>query len=188
MWMNDHCGSRVAAHIGYERLEHEAGMPPYEHIDMVLKASGILRHWRKLRQQHAGKRLCGRNWTGFTRWRCSGTGSPFRRCNRQHDQGSRRRRCLGSSVDSVVWNLGKEVWMLIDPTRERLNGSSPATPSRRSGRRRLETMTAEAAHQCGSLHRFGAVRTYLRLRYFGRDSGQNRSRASSNSAPLPLRR
>src|SRR5512132_1718401 len=34
-------------------------------------------------------------------------------------------------------------------------------------------MTAEATHQRSGLHRFSAVRTDLRLRHFGRDSGQN---------------
>ena len=123
LWMNDHCGSAVAAHVGVERYDYRSGEPVLHHTDVVLKVWGVLRHWRELAARGLPREY------GFPDQRLAGL---YSISDGPHVSGQQSTVINLSDVpdgavvadpdgDSLVWNLGKDVWILIEPDQDAID-------------------------------------------------------------------
>lgn len=116
MWMNDHCGAAVVVHVAVECIDHRTGKAPLHHTDVVLRAAGTLRHWR---QAPAGER-----WQGVPREDVAGRYAIGEAVDASRLSGAVIIDLSGApddavvsypDVDELVWNLGNDVWILIEP-------------------------------------------------------------------------
>ena len=123
LWMNDHCGSAVAAHVGVERYDYRSGEPVLHHTDVVLKVWGVLRHWRELAAQglpreqgFPDQRLAGLYSIGDGR-HATGLQSTLINLSDVPDGAV----VAHPNVDSLVLELGNDVWMLIEPDQDAID-------------------------------------------------------------------